>query len=185
MTSYSRDYDGTTNSTIQTFTGEMFDVFNPQMEHINLKDISHALSMLCRYGGHCREFYSVAEHCVLMAGHFEKSGEPELARAALLHDATEAYMGDVVRPLKSQLPLYRDVENRLQRLIFLNYGVYSEVPKEVKIADLCITTDEREMLLLPRPWSIDPVEPLGVELQCWTHDQAEQAWLDSYWRLFP
>lgn len=185
MTFSSIDPDGRTNSTIQTFTGEMFDVFNPRMEQINLKDISHALSMLCRYGGHSREFYSVAEHCVLMAGHFEDVGDRTLARAALLHDTTEAYMGDVVRPLKSQLPLYRTVEDRLQALIFTKYGVYDQIPREVKIADLRITTDEREMLMLPRPWSIDPVEPLGVELQCWTHDQAEQAWLDSYWRLFP
>lgn len=183
--SSSRDYDGTTNSTIQTFTGEMFDVFSPHMEQINLKDISHALSMLCRYGGHSREFYSVAEHCVLMAEHFVGRGEKDLARAALLHDATEAYMGDVVRPLKGQLPLYREVEGRLQTLIFMKYGIYDQVPHGVKEADLRITTDERDMLMLPRPWSIDPVEPLGVMLQCWTHDQAEQAWLDSYWRLFP
>lgn len=176
--------DLASNPVIQTFVGEMFDVFNPDPALINLKDISHALSMICRYGGHSRDFYSVAEHCVLMAGYFEGRGEWDLARAALMHDATEAYMGDVVRPVKLQLPLYCAVEDRLQAAIFSNFGLPPDMPVEVKQADLRITTDEREILMHPRPWSIDPVDALGVDVHCWTHHQAEQAWLDSYWRLF-
>lgn len=174
-----------TNPTIQTFLGEMFDVFSPSPEKIHLKDISHALSMICRYGGHSRDFYSVAEHCVLLAEYFEKAGDLDLAQFALLHDASEAYMGDLVRPLKMQLSLYRDVEDQLLVTIFTKFGLQPVAPHIVKMADLRITTDEREMLMLSRPWSLDPTEPLGVELQCWTHDQAEQAWLNTYWRLFP
>lgn len=178
------DPDITTNSTIQTFVGEMFDVFNPDPALIHVKDISHALSMICRYGGHSREFYSVAEHCVLMSKHFESQGDKNLARCALLHDASEAYMGDVVRPLKMQLPLYRNVEDTLHAHIFHRFGLEPHLPPKIKEADLRITVDEREVVMMPRVWSYDPLDPLGVEVQCWTHDQAEQAWLDSYWRLF-
>lgn len=172
------------NAVIQTFTGEMFDIFDPVGAKIHVKDISHALSMLCRYGGHSREFYSVAEHSVLMAQYFVDRKQQDLAKAALFHDATEAYMGDLVRPIKLQMPMYRDVEEKLRLVIFRGAGLPEEMPEEIKHADLRICNDEREMLMLARTWSIDDLEPLGVEVQCWTHVQAEQAWLDTYWRLF-
>lgn len=182
MTSSSPDL--VTNPTIQTFVGELFDIFDPNLNQINLKDISHALSMICRYGGHSREFYSVAEHSVLIAGYFEKTGHTDLARWGLMHDATEAYMGDLIRPLKRALPAYAAAEDNLMAYICTKFDLPIEQPGPIKEADLRITTDEREILMFPRVWSYDPLEPLGVELQCWTHDQAEQAWLDTYWRLF-
>lgn len=180
------DPDLQSASSIQTFTGEMFDVFAPNSSKIQVKDIAHALSMLCRYGGHSRDFYSVAEHSVLMAGYFEARGEYDLARAALLHDSTEAYMGDMVRPLKLQLPLYREVEGALQGAIFNRFGLPPDMPPEVKEADLRICNDERAVLLYPLPWNpfIDSLPPLGVELKCWFPIQAEQQWFDFYWRLF-
>jgi len=180
------DPDTVTNSVIQTFTGEMFDIFNPERHKIQLRDISHAISMICRYGGHTREFYSVAEHCVLMAGWFVDQEKYDLARVALLHDATEAYMGDLVRPLKLQPALthYRVVEDNLQGAIFSNYGLPPGMPMEVKEADLRICNDERAVLMHDRAWSIDVYPHLGVTLQCWTQHQAEQSWLDMYWRLF-
>lgn len=172
-------------SSIQTFTGEMFDVFNPRGDKIHIKDIAHALSMLCRYGGHSRDFYSVAEHSVLMAGYFESRGQDDLARVALFHDSTEAYMGDLVRPLKLQLPEYRAAEDVLQHVIFTKFDLPAEIPPEVKKADLRICNDERAVLLYPRPWNtfIDGLPPLGVDIHCWFPSSAEQQWFDTYWRL--
>lgn len=182
MTSYNPDQ--VSNATIQTFTGVMFNVNNPDPEDIIVKDISHALSMLCRYGGHSHHFYSVAEHSVLMSRNFEEQGQPDLARAALMHDATEAYMGDVVRPIKLQLPLYQEIENGLQRTIFARFGLPLDMPLEVKEADLRICNDERAVLMYEREWSIDHLAPLGVDIQHWFPIEAEENWLMSYWGLF-
>lgn len=176
--------DGTSNPTIQTFSGHMFDIFNPDPSLIEVADIGHALSMLCRYGGHSREFYSVAEHSVLMSQHFEERGHPDLARVALLHDATEAYMGDLVRPIKHQMALYQSVEEELQKVIFHNYGLLTFMPREVKEADLRITGDERDVLMLPRQWSTDGLEPLGVWIRTWRPKEAEQEWLERFQALF-
>lgn len=173
-------------ATIQTFTGKMFDLFNPNRDEIDLRDIAHALSMICRYGGHSRLFYTVAEHCTLMALHFEERGEYDLARVALLHDTSEAYMGDVVRPLKLRLPLYQQVEEVLLKNILIKFGMPPEIPFAVKEADLRICNDEREVLLLPRPWSpaIDDLPPLGVEVRAWSPIAARHNYMDTFWRLF-
>lgn len=173
-------------STIQTYSGEMFDSFNPDPGKINLQDISHALSMICRYGGHSRVFYSVAEHSALMARYFAEKGVEGIALMALFHDASEAYMGDVVRPLKLQMPLYRQVEENLRLAIFEKFGFpLDDLPDLIKDADLRICNDERAVLLLDRPWSayIDALQPLGVEIQAWSPDQAKSEWLETYWGL--
>lgn len=183
---FSDDPDLQSAMTMQTYTGEMFDVFNPNKDQIQMRDISHALSMLCRYGGHSRNFYSVAEHCFLMAEYFVDRKEYDLARAALLHDATEAYMGDVIRPLKLQFPLYRQTEDYLQGMIFTKFGLPPEMPPEVKDADLRICNDERAALLHERPWNpyIDGLPYLDVEIKSWFPIKAEQNYLDMYWKLF-
>lgn len=171
---------------MQTFVGEMFDVFNPDPGKIQVKDIAHSLSMICRYGGHTREFYSVAEHSVLMSRYFGERGEYDLARAALLHDATEAYMGDLIRPMKVRMPEYRTTEDILQQVIFLRFGLPPEIPLEVKQADLNIVVDEKAALLYDVPWGTvtDHMPPLGVDIRCWFPNRAEQEWFNTYWGLF-
>lgn len=176
--------DKVTNAKIQTFTGLMFDLFDPAPTSIVLEDIAHALSMICRYGGHSRHFYSVAEHSVLMAEHFEKKSQHGLARVAALHDATEAYLGDIVRPLKTRLPEYQRAEERLQGMILTKFGLIAVIPKSVKQADLSITNDERAALMEPRTWTIDPYPALGVEIEGWPPAEAEGHWLNTFRRLF-
>lgn len=90
---------------IVTYTGRRFPLATPLPGDVNRYDLAHALANLCRFGGHCR-FFSVAQHCVQVA----ELVEPEQRLAALLHDAHEAYLGDVVRPLKKMLgPEYADL----------------------------------------------------------------------------
>src|SRR4051812_20612492 len=95
-----RERDWLRGDWMQTYTGRAFWPLDAQPEDVDPLDIAAALSMLCRYGGHVSRFYSVAEHCLLMS----EAVAPEHALWALLHDATEAYMGDMVRPLKRQMP---------------------------------------------------------------------------------
>src|SRR5690349_636686 len=106
-------------SWMQTFTGRQFYPLDPRLDEIDPLDIAHALSMICRYGGHTKHFYSVAEHCLLMS----HAVAPEYALWALLHDATEAYVGDMVRPLKHHMPDYRQIEDNLMEVIAERFGL--------------------------------------------------------------
>lgn len=157
---------------MQTFTGRQFFPLSPEPLDIDVRDIAHALAMICRYGGHTNRFYSVAEHCVLMS----EAVAPEHALWALLHDATEAYVGDMVRPLKQHMPDYCAAEDRLMAVIADRFGLDGSVPPdEVKDADNRILLDERAALLPhpPAAWAQDHLEPLGVTISGWQPGLAE------------
>lgn len=167
---------------IQTFTGRAFWPLDPRVDDIDILDIAHALSMLCRYGGHTRRFYSVAEHCVLMSRYVE----PENALWALLHDATEAYMVDVPRPIKRQLPDYMAAEDNLMGHICKRYDLDPVCPKAVKHADNRILHDERAELMATAPMrrSTDgDTEPLGVTITGWLPSAAEVFYLRRFHEL--
>lgn len=167
---------------MQTFSGWAFYPMSPHEDEIDPVDIAHALSMLCRYGGHVRRFYSVAEHCVLMS----RAVSPENALWALLHDATEAYLGDMVRPVKRFLPAYARAEDRLMGVICKRFGLPATCPDEVKDADNRILRDERDALMgpAPLPWrSIENVPALGVDIGPWWPDEAERRYLERLHEL--
>lgn len=109
-------------SSIKTYTGVMFDPLNPNLELIDILDIAHALSMLCRANGHFRSFYSVGQHCINCMKEAAARGYSERVQlACLLHDASEAYLSDVTRPVKQELPKYLEIEKPLQDAIWLKY----------------------------------------------------------------
>lgn len=167
---------------MQTYTGRQFWPMDPRASEIDPDDIAHALSMLCRYGGHSSEFYSVAEHCVLMS----YAVSPEHALAALLHDATEAYLVDVPRPIKRApgMEAYRVAEARLMDEIAERFNLsggdaWYGLPAEVKAADNRILVDERARLMslgADLDWNLGGIEPLGVKIQCWAPHVAEDRW---------
>lgn len=100
------------------------------IDAIDITDIAHALSNICRFGGHCPDFYSVAQHSVLVSHLVPK----EHALAALLHDATEAYLSDVVRPAKRMLPQYKSLEDEIHEMIQMRFMVSMD-HKSIKEAD--------------------------------------------------
>jgi len=141
-------------SWMQTYSCKRFDPICPRAEDIDIRDIAHALSQICRFGGHCREFYSVAQHCVHVAeivAAYDKAPSDDLRAWALLHDAAEAYVGDIVRPIKSQLYFYdpnnlglgflngyRHVSGIEERILFyvaMHFGLSLSMPAAVKKAD--------------------------------------------------
>jgi hypothetical protein len=161
---------------MQTYTSRAFYPLDPRPEDIDPADIAHALSMLCRYGGHVSRYYSVAEHCVLMS----HAVSADNALWALLHDATEAYVGDMIRPLKRSMPAYCEVESRLMVVICERFGLDPTCPAEVKVADGRILHDERAALMGPAPlrWaSIEHLSPLGVAIHGWAPAEAERRYL--------
>ena len=168
---------------MQTYTGRPFYPLEPLMDDVDIESIAHSLSMLCRYNGHCLRFYSVAEHCV----HLSYTVDPEHARWALMHDAVEAYVGDMVRPVKNDMPEFRSIEDNLEAVLAGKFGLGWPMPAQVKEHDTRIVVDEREQNMAPSslPWSLlEGYAPLGVTLQCWSPERAEAEYLSRYRQLF-
>lgn len=162
---------------IQTYRGGQFWPLDPRALEIDVFTIAHALAHLCRFGGHCLRFYSVAEHCVLLS----RAVPPEHALAALLHDAAEAYLVDVPRPIKRMLPTYMAAEHAIEAAIAERFGLDAHLPPIIAEADRRILTDEaaQNMAPPPVPWSTQ-AEPLGVVLECWPPQRAEVEFLDRF-----
>jgi hypothetical protein len=160
---------------IRTFTGRQFWPLDARVDEIDIRDIAHALSMLCRYGGHCVRFYSVAEHCVLMA----RALPAQFRYAALMHDAAEGYLIDLPRPIKRCMPEYAKYEAPLLANIFERYRV-PEMPSAVLAADSRILVDEQNQNMNGWVTGTDGLMPLGVTLQYWTPEVAEQKFLDAF-----
>ena len=107
---------------IQTYSGIAFFPMEPDPELILLPDIAHALSNQCRFSGHVRKFYSVAQHCVEVAN-LLKVQPPHIQLAGLLHDASEAYLVDLPKPLKRKMPDYVTVEKGMMEAISKRFGL--------------------------------------------------------------
>ena len=128
---------------ILTSTGRRFPLLAPKPEDIDIEDIAHALSHVCRFAGHVREFYSVAQHSVLVS--YRVPREHQLA--ALLHDASEAYVGDVTRPLKPLIPGYSSIEVGVMSAVLSRFGLPTEIPSCVHRADMQMLATERRDLM--------------------------------------
>lgn len=168
---------------MSTFTGRQFWPLDPRAEEVCIEDIAHSLAMTCRYGGHCNRFYSVAEHSVLIARWLQEHyGElPAVVLKGLLHDAPEAYLTDVPRPIKGSLVGYKEMEARLWKVIANMHGMSDLMPAEVHEADNRILADEMSQnMTLVDP---DYTDPLGVTLQFWSPEQAEAEFLSTYWSI--
>lgn len=119
---------------IATMSGRFVDLLNLRAEDVEINDVAHALSMICRWGGHVRDAYNVAQHSVLVSEIVEER-YPQYALHGLLHDATEAYVGDVVGPLKAHLPEFRRIERGVWIAIAERFDLDPKIPREVHEAD--------------------------------------------------
>ncbi|MBS9728996.1 phosphohydrolase [Pseudomonas aeruginosa] len=128
---------------IITYTGSRFDLIQPDPASIHPTDIAHALAQQCRFNGHCVSHYSVAQHSYFVADLVPE----EHQLAALLHDASEAYIGDMVRPLKELLPEFRQIEAVIWSAICERFDLDEQLPAEVKRADLIALATERRDLM--------------------------------------
>lgn len=146
---------------MQTATGKIFDFENPTPEMIDPVDITLALARTARFNGHV-PFYSVAQHSLMVSVY----GTEENALIGLLHDATEAYIGDMVAPLK-RLPgmeAYRELEAKIWRCIAIRFGLPMAIPPEVKETDLRMLATEKEIFIPQeaKPWELG-VEPYSLK----------------------
>lgn len=166
---------------LQTYSGVQFWPLDPRPEEIRIEDIAHALSNQCRFSGHVSAHYSVAEHCVRVSRIV-----PALdALWGLLHDAAEAYLVDLPRPLK-RLPgfaAYRDAESEIMVAVCSKFGLPME-PASVRLADAVLLATEARDLMGPRPapWMAMP-EPLVERIEPWGAAFAEAAFLARFIEL--
>lgn len=132
--------------TIKVFTGKIFPVLEPNPDLVDIRDIAHALSNQCRFSGHTAKFYSVAEHSVRVS----REVSPENALCALLHDATEAYLVDMPRPIKYASELgkhYKAIEAKLWLALSKRFAVPEEMPEEIHLADAkMLRTEMRDLM---------------------------------------
>lgn len=129
---------------VRTQSGVYVNVINPTPDMIVIEDIAHSLSNLCRFGGHTKDFYSVAQHSILCADLVEGK---EHKLAALLHDASEAYLIDVPSPLKKHLPDYRKIEDNMMKVIANKFKIKFPFDKKIKEADEKMLKTEWSILL--------------------------------------
>ena len=133
---------------MQMASGIRFWVLTPDINSILLPDIAHALAFQCRFGGHTRKFYSVAQHCILVSN-LVREDDVELKLAGLLHDATEAYLVDLPRPIKVQMPIYKETELRLEAVIAERFKISMDAFKYVKKYDEEALSIEARSLMAP------------------------------------
>ena len=168
---------------MSTFTGRAFWPCDPRPEEICIEDIAHHLSLICRFTGACREFYSVGQHSVLLSRIVPEKD----AKWGLLHDASEAYLTDVARPVKPHLSNYQEIEDRLMRAVAKQFRLPWPMPESIHRADDIMVCTERRDLLNPEPdWGEwcqgiplleDPIHPHCPE-------DAEFEFLSRYEELF-
>jgi 5'-deoxynucleotidase YfbR-like HD superfamily hydrolase len=167
---------------ITTHSGKQVSLVNPQPMQIDIGDIAHGLAYQCRFNGQVNRFYSVAQHCLMVASILPD----HLKLAGLLHDAAEAYVGDVVQPLKMLLPDFEGIEQRFHSAIGVRFGLNLDYHPDVKYADLvALATEKRD--LLPRvrcDWALlDGIKPLNRLTLPMSPERAEESFLNTFFNL--
>lgn len=168
-------------SWIQTFTGRQVWPLNPKPEDICIEDIAHALALQCRYTGHVKQHYSVAQHSIIASWN-----HPNAPMWALMHDAAEAYLADVARPVKPYLIGYNQFEERLLEVIAERFQLRWPMPEDIKEIDIVMLATERRDLMAepPIPWeSTKGVAPLPHRIQWWGWALAEKEFLQRFYDL--
>jgi uncharacterized protein len=163
---------------MQTYSGRKFYPMDPREEEIDIEDIAHALSMICRYGGHTKAFYSVAEHCVLVASRCPEG----LELLGLLHDAAEAYIQDFISPIKKHFPVYKVMEENILRVIFEKYNLHPSLLDigTVMQFDFDILKDEHEYCMTSGvKWGHEG-KGINVLPKFWRPEDAEKEYLKLF-----
>jgi hypothetical protein len=158
-------------SFLRTHTGKNVYPLAMTAEMIEIEDIAHALSFQCRFSGHTKFFYSVAQHSVLVSHHLmHLHNDPEIALSGLLHDAAEAYLVDLPTPLKRLLADYGPAEHAIQRVIEAKFQLKCRLDDSCVawVDRLLLATEARDLMGDPQDWaSLYGIKPLDERIVCW------------------
>ena len=168
-----------------TGSGKEINLFNPNPDDISIHDIACSLSKICRFGGNINHFYSVAQHACLVAW----LAPPQLSQAALMHDAAEAYCGDVIRPLKSMLGYkYAEIEEKMLRAIFTRFSIdYDQLARIKQYDDHALEMEEQSLFNNKELFQ----KTIAFQSSCyiktsksptwnWEHQYARKAFLETF-----
>ena len=177
------DNVGVIGSTIRLLNGHYFDLVRPDPDLIDLTTIAISLGRECRYGNQCPKFYSVAEHCVLMSRLYRGHRRAEI----LLHDASEAYIGDVAKPLKLLLPDYQKIELGIEAAIAVRFGLDTSeaAAEDIRYYDRMLLKAEK-LTFWPgdKAWpGFENIERVDVEFEYWPPDKAAEEFLCEVARI--
>jgi 5'-deoxynucleotidase YfbR-like HD superfamily hydrolase len=171
---------------IETYKGNQFDYENIEANDVDIEDIAHALSNNCRFNGHCKKHYSVAEHSIHVSEHVR----PEWALQGLLHDASETYMPDIPKPLKIFWSLEFNLkvfEDRITNHIYNYFGIEhnEKIHKEIKRYDLATLREERNTLFKKKVlWRFpENIPQIQINIKPLTPEEAEAKFLERYYNL--
>lgn len=163
--------------TILLASGNYFDFEAPETSTYTIDDVAHALSLICRFGGHCAWHYSVAQHSVYVS----RVVEPRFAYQALMHDAGEFAVGDMPKPLKTMLPDYSTIEKRVEADVFRRFNVRLPMPPEIKTADYrMLATEQRQVMGNKDSWSHKSAPFENFKIEIWSPQYAKKAFLERF-----
>ncbi|UOF01411.1 HD domain-containing protein [Bdellovibrio reynosensis] len=164
-------------SWVITLSGSRFNILKPDPAAVRLEDIACALARQARFNGHTRFFYSVGQHSCLGA---EVSPTKDIAKQMLFHDATEAYVGDLVSPVKALLPDFEIIESRIHWAIAQKFGLEFPLPKVVKQIDRrLLATEVRDLITKDlASWNIGKDEPFDFPIIPWPPEVTEARFLE-------
>jgi len=172
-----KDQFCTDDGSILTMSGKLISLYNPQVDKICIEDIAHGLGNLCRFGGQVSKFYSVAEHSV----HCCRIAPDHLKLVALMHDATEAYLIDLPRPIKVQLAQYRDFEDKLAVAIFERFGLDIDLLAEIKSVDNhMLTVEAFHLMRQDGEFNWPECQDKKMYLPCWNPEFAKSVFMDAF-----
>lgn len=164
------------NPYIRTYSGKRFYILKPTTSQIDIQDITHGLSMLCRFTGHTKVFLSVAQHSCMVSDLLPDT----LKLTGLLHDASENFLQDLNAPLKSILPQYKQIEEKVEKVIAKKFGLTFPFPPQVKEADLTMLASEMKWFVNSGgDWKNIPYEPLP-KFEAWTQEKAKEEFMKRF-----
>ena len=169
--------------TILLHSGEYFDFEDAEGSIFDIFDIARGLSHICRFAGQCSRFYSVAEHSVYVS----QIVPAEYALAGLLHDAAEAFVGDMAKPLKIMCPDYQAIEKRIERVVLARFGLTLPLHPSVKEADIVmLATEQRQIMKNRDDWEYTHGRQVAdIAIQCLAPDDAFALFVDRFSTLTP
>ena len=171
---------------MSVYTGGKFFPLDPRSEEVFIEDIAHALSHQNRFNGHLKWPYSVAQHSVLCSKYIV--GDKNRQLLALLHDAAEAYIGDVIRPVKYNLPLFKEIEDRIMEAVFEKFGLNpskEDIAAVKTIDNLMCAAEKRDMHPTKVEWENMP-DPTGIipKIEPWGHSYAQGQFIRRFNELY-
>jgi len=166
----------------ETYTGRKYWPLHPSPDDVCIEDIAHQLSLTCRFNGACSEFYSVAQHSVLVSSYCNIEDE----MVGLMHDAAEIYLSDIPSPVKAQLVGFKQIEEMNMRAIAARFGFLWPMPGYVKDIDRrMLATEKRDLMKKGSfEWgSLSGVDPYDIEIMPVEPEEAEADFLAEFERI--